>query len=303
MRSLAAFTMRNRSLGALVAAGSAVISLMLPLVAVISSAAVTLVTLRNGAREGLMVLGGAALGSAALVWLVLGTPWPALGFVAVLWAPLWVLAIVLRSTRSLTAAVLGAALFGLTILLGLHLSMADPAAYWGELLEPVRAGLVDGGVLTEAASQALIQGLSKWMTGAVAASVYAQFLLALFLGRWWQAQLYHPGGFGAEFRDLRLPRALGYGTLAAIGLLLFRPETAWAYELVMLVVPLLLVQGLAVAHGVRVRLGAGGGWLIAVYVLLVVGMPYAEMAVATLGLTDLWLDIRARVGRRTADGP
>jgi hypothetical protein len=223
--------------------------------------------------------------------------------VAVLWAPLWVLAMVLRSTRSLMAAVLGAALFGVTILLGLHLATADPAVYWAEMLEPLRAGLVDGGVVTEAASQALIQGLSKWMTGAVAASVYAQFLLALFLGRWWQAQLYHPGGFGAEFRDLRLPRALGYGSLAVVGLSLFRPETAWTYELVVLVVPLLLVQGLAVAHGVRHRLGAGGGWLVAVYVLLVVGLPYAEMAVAVLGLADLWLNIRARVGRRAADGP
>ena len=75
---------------------------------------------------------------------------------------------------------------------------------WVGILEPLRASLVEGGVIAEAASQALIEGLSRWMTGAFAASLYVQFLLALLLGRWWQAVLYNPGGFGAEFRGLRL---------------------------------------------------------------------------------------------------
>jgi hypothetical protein len=302
MRSLAGFAMRGRSQAALVAAGSAVASLVLPLVAVISSAAVALVTLRQGARDGLAVAGAAGLGSAALVWLALGTPWPALGFLAVLWAPLWVLAMVLRLSLSLTLAVQCAALFGVVILAGLHLATDDPAAYWARLLEPLRAGLVEGRLVPEAASRTLVEALSKWMTGAFAASLYVQFVLGLFLGRWWQAELYYPGGFGAEFRELRLPRTLGYATLALFGLLLLQPGVVWGYELAMLIAPLLLIQGLAVVHGVRHRLGAAGGWLIAVYVLLALAMPYAEVLVVGLGLADLWFDVRARVARRMAGG-
>lgn len=300
MRSLAGFAMRGRSQAALVAAGSAVLSLVLPLVAVISSAVVALVTLRQGAREGLLVAGIAGLGSGVLAWLALGTPWPGLGFLAVLWAPLWALALVLRVTRNLALTAQGAALIGLLILLSLHLATEDPAAYWVGILEPLRASLVEGGVIAEAASQALIEGLSRWMTGAFAASLYVQFLLALLLGRWWQAVLYNPGGFGAEFRGLRLSPVLGYAALALVGLRLWQPEAVWGYELLVLILPLLLLQGLAVVHGIRHSLGAGMGWLVALYVLLVVAMPYAEVLVSGLGLADLWLDIRDRMARRAA---
>ena len=300
MRSLAGFAMRGRSQAALVAAGSAVLSLVLPLVAVISSAVVALVTLRQGAREGLLVAGIAGLGSGVLAWLALGTPWPGLGFLAVLWAPLWALALVLRVTRNLALTAQGAALIGLLILLSLHLATEDPAAYWVGILEPLRASLVEGGVIAEAASQALIEGLSRWMTGAFAASLYVQFLLALLLGRWWQAVLYNPGGFGAEFRGLRLSPVLGYAALALVGLRLWQPEAIWGFELLVLILPLLLLQGLAVVHGIRHSLGAGVGWLVALYVLLVVAMPYAEVLVSGLGLADLWLDVRGRVARRAA---
>jgi hypothetical protein len=300
MRSLAGFAMRGRSQAALVAAGSAVLSLVLPLVAVISSAVVALVTLRQGAREGLLVAGIAGLGSGVLAWLALGTPWPGLGFLAVLWAPLWALALVLRVTRNLALTAQGAALIGLLILLSLHLATEDPAAYWVGILEPLRASLVEGGVIAEAASQALIEGLSRWMTGAFAASLYVQFLLALLLGRWWQAVLYNPGGFGAEFRGLRLSPVLGYAALTLVGLRLWQPEAIWGYELLVLILPLLLLQGLAVVHGVRHSVGAGVGWLVALYVLLVVAMPYAEVLVSGLGLADLWLDVRGRVARRAA---
>jgi hypothetical protein len=298
MRSLAGFAMRGRSQAALVAAVSAVLSLVLPLVAVISSAVVALVTLRQGAREGLLVAGIAGLGSGVLAWLALGTPWPGLGFLAVLWAPLWALALVLRVTRNLALTAQGAALIGLLILLSLHLATEDPAAYWVGILEPLRASLVEGGVIAEAASQALIEGLSRWMTGAFAASLYVQFLLALLLGRWWQAMLYNPGGFGAEFRGLRLSPVLGYAALALVGLRRWQPEATWGYELLVLILPLLLLQGLAVVHGIRHSLGAGLGWLVALYVLLVVAMPYAEVLVSGLGLADLWLDVRGRVARR-----
>jgi hypothetical protein len=138
------------------------------------------------------------------------------------------------------------------------------------------------------------------MTGAFAASLYVQFLLGLLLGRWWQAVLYNPGGFGAEFRGLRLSPVLGYAALGMVGLRLWQPEAIWGFELLVLILPLLLLQGLAVVHGIRHSLGAGLGWLVALYVLLVVAMPYAEVLVSGLGLADLWLDVRGRVAQRAA---
>ena len=120
MQSLAGFAMRGRSQAALVAAGSAVLSLVLPLVALISSAVVALATLRQGPREGALVMGIAGLGSAGLAWLALGAPWPAVGFLLVLWVPLWGLALTLRATGSLALVVQAAALLGLLILVGIY---------------------------------------------------------------------------------------------------------------------------------------------------------------------------------------
>jgi hypothetical protein len=301
MQSLAGFAMRGRSQAALVAAGSAVLSLVLPLVALLSSAVVALATLRQGPREGALVMGIAGLGSGALAWLALGAPWPALGFLLVLWVPLWGLALTLRATGNLALVVQVAALMGLLILLGVYLATGDPAAQWAQFMEPLRAGLVEGGVVTKPDSRPLVETLAKWMTGAFAASLYAQFLLALFIGRWWQAVLYNPGGFGSEFRDLRLHPALGWLAPALMAVRLLQPQAAWPSDLLLLLVPLLLFQGLAVVHGIRVALGAGVGWLIAVYVLLVVALPYAEGLVCALGLADLWLDLRRRVARRLPD--
>lgn len=303
MQSLAGFAMRGRSQAALVAAGSAVLSLALPLVALISSAVVALATLRQGPREGALVMGIAGLGSAALAWLALGAPWPALGFVLVLWVPLWGLALTLRATGNLALVVQAAALMGLLILLGIYLVVGDPAAHWITLMEPLRAGLVEGGVVTEPTSRVLVETLAKWMTGAFVASLYAQFLLALFIGRWWQGVLFNPGGFGAEFCELRLHPALGWLALALLAVQVMQPAAVWSYDLLMLLVPLLLFQGLAVVHGVRVALGAGIGWLIALYVSLVVILPYVAGLVCVLGLSDLWLDLRRRVARRLPDGP
>jgi hypothetical protein len=303
MQSLAGFAMRGRSQAALVAAGSAVLSLVLPLVALISSAVVALATLRQGPREGALVMGIAALGSAALAWFALGAPWPALGFVLVLWVPLWGLAVTLRATGDLALVVQAAALMGLLILLGIYFAAGDPTAQWIALMEPLRAGLVEGEVVTEAASRALVETLAKWMTGAFVASLYTQFLLALFIGRWWQGVLFNPGGFGAEFRELRLHPALGWLALALMAVQVLQPAAVWPSDLLMLLVPLLLLQGLAVVHGVRIALGAGIGWLIALYVSLVVVLPYVAGLVCALGLADLWLDLRRRIARRSPDAP
>lgn len=41
-------------------------------------------------------------------------------------------------------------------------------------------------------------------------------LLCLMLGRYWQSVLYNPGGFGLEFRALRLSPPLAFGLLAVM---------------------------------------------------------------------------------------
>jgi hypothetical protein len=300
MQGLAGFIMRGRSQASLVAAATAVLSLLVPLLGLVSAGAVALVTLRQGAVEGLIVGLFAGLASGLFVLAALGSPLPALVLALVMWLPVWLLAVVLRATRSLGLVIQLSGLIGLVIVLGLPLFAGDPVVYWTNTLEPLREGLVEGQVIDEEGSKELVAGLASWMTGAFAAAFFVQVLLSLFLGRWWQALLYNPGGFGAEFRAFRLGKVLGGSAVGLLVVLLVDKDIHWAAELLLVLTPLLLLQGIAVVHGLVHGLGANRGWLIGFYVLLFVAMPHAELLIAGLGLADVWMDVRARLRPRHA---
>ncbi len=301
MLGLASFIMRGRSQAALVAAVFAILSLLFPLTGMLSSATLALATLRQGPVEGLLVGLFAGLASGLFAFAALGSPLPALGFALALWLPVWALAVMLRNSGSPALTVTTAGLMGLAILIGLKVGVADPAAYWAELMEPVRKGLIEGGILTDAEGQALILEVARWMTGAFAATFYFQALLALFLGRWWQSLLYNPGGFGAEFRDLRLGKGLGVLGLALMAFILVKGENQWAADLLILITPLFLLQGLALIHWLVKAMQANRGWLIGLYALFLLALPHAQVLTAGLGLADIWVNVRAKVKPRQAE--
>ena len=301
MLGLASFIMRGRSQAALVAAVFAILSLLFPLTGMLSSATLALATLRQGPVEGLLVGLFAGLASGLFAFAALGSPVPALGFALALWLPVWALAVMLRNSGSPALTVTTAGLMGLAILIGLKVGVADPAAYWAELMEPVRKGQIEGGILTDAEGQALILEVARWMTGAFAATFYFQALLALFLGRWWQSLLYNPGGFGAEFRDLRLGKGLGVLGLALMAFILVMGENQWAADLLILITPLFLLQGLALIHWLVKAMQANRGWLIGLYALFLLALPHAQVLTAGLGLADIWVNVRAKVKPRQAE--
>jgi hypothetical protein len=298
MKALAGFVMRGYGQAALVAAALALLSLAIPLIGVLSSAAVALVTLRLGLKPGALVMAFAGLACAAVCWLWLGSPWAALGMFIVLWAPVWGLAGVLRFSRSLALAAQAAGLAGLLLVALAHLTLGDPAAVWNRMLEPVFATLSKEGLIDAAASADLLGEIARWMTGIFVAALLFQVLIGLFIGRWWQALLYNPGGFGADFRAFRLHSAFGILGLILLSVLAFLPGAGAAPDLLIVLIPLWLFQGLAVVHQIRSERGASVGWLVALYLSMVFLMPHAQMLVACVGLVDIWTDIRARLGRR-----
>lgn len=258
---------------------------------------VALVTLREGAWPGLTVAGLASLVCGALALLLYANPVPVLGFVVLLWFPVWALGLVLRSSRSLDVTVQGAMLVGL--LIALTFSIQVTAEQWQALLEPISQALRQSGVVDEQQARAFVSALALWMPGLLAAGFFVQLVLALFMGRWWQAKLYNPGGFRAEFHGLRLHQAVALLALPLLAMSLVETEGGW--QLIRYLGPLLLVayffQGLAVAHAVVANTGMHRSWLYGLYVLLLLAMGYTLLALAALGYTDAWLDFRARFSR------
>ena len=284
----------------MVATVLAILSLLLPPVSLFSAAVIALVTLRKGANEGALVLAMASVACSLLALLLFGQPWAMAGFVLLMWMPAWMLALQLRASRSLSLAIQFALLFGLLVIGAQYLQSDGPVAGWQQMLEPFVAELVTAKLVAESDQQALIEVMASWMPGLVAAGFFLQLVGSLFIARWWQAMLYNPGGFGEEFRTLRWHRLLALVTLAVIAARWLMADGNLPDYLLVLLLAAWFIQGLAVVHGVIRQTQASRGWLIGLYLLLLVAMPHALTALAVTGFADAWIDFRARLRNRAA---
>ena len=297
MRSVLIFVMRGRVHVITACAVCSVLSLILFPFHYVSGALLGLATLRNGALEGAFVLIGSTLLGGAFMFAAIETPRPA-GILALLsWAPVWVTAAVLRRTRSQGAALAAAGLILASAIVVVRLLLGDPTPWWRGVLEEFFSWV--------AASNdwgPFIDRIAPLMTGFVAAGALLGLAVTLMLARWWHATIDRPGGFGEEFRELRLPTAAGYAALGLAGIAWFAagPLAVLAYEWLMILVVLFGLQGIALAHYTVRRRNASSAWLVGGYVALAI-MPQPSAAVAlalaVVGLSDTWFDYRRRFGK------
>ncbi|MCB1762024.1 MAG: DUF2232 domain-containing protein [Gammaproteobacteria bacterium] len=296
MRFLASLAMRGRSQAAMVATVLAILALPLPPLSILSAAVIALVALRQGLREGMLLITFSGVACALLAQLLFGQALPVVGYVLLMWLPVWVLGGVLRINRSLGTTLSVALLLGVLALAVQYLQSQDPVNAWRELLQPFIASLVEAQLVDQAISQQLVESMAEWMPGAIAAGFVMQAMFALIIARWWQSGLYNPGGFKEEFHQLRLPRFLAVISLLMLTLNWLQPETGLVTYLTLLLLTGWLFQGVALVHALQTRPGFSIGWLVAMYALLPFAMPYLVSALAIVGFADTWFDFRARLG-------
>lgn len=296
MQAIARYIMRGRLQAVLVAAGAALLSLLLPPLNYISSAVIALVTLRKGWNEGLIVIVGAALALMLCAGLM-PDPLKAVLLAAVIWLPVWLLALVLRHTVSLSTMVSAAALIGCLIVVGVYVGVDDPAQFWrnalGGLVEQARQ---QNETVAADALEKMVTSAAPIMTGMLAAALMLGLALSVFLGRWWQALLYNPGGFGREFHGLRLGRNFALVALAVLAATL--AGSGWTGEfaanVLIVIVAAYLLHSLGLMHGVAEAKDINVGWVIAVYALTFI-VPQSALLLAAAAFVDSWMDIRARL--------
>lgn len=295
MKGLLALLMKGRTQAVMGTVVMAMMALLITPLSVVSAGLVVLATLRNGAREGLLVVLLSSLALMALGGLIFQAPLAMAGIGLMLWLPAWGLGTVLGRGRSLMKALESAVLAGFALVAAQYLLLGDPAAFWAGLLQDYMSQALDPSVVPEDQQRLLLHTIAGWMPGGVAASWCLSMMLGLMFGRWGQAVLDRPGGFGGEFRTLRVSRIWLYllPLLLLISLLGEGPNIAGQLYLVAML--LFLMQGLSVAHGLVAVTGAASGWLYGLYFLMVVGMPHSVTAIAAAGYADGWLDFRAKV--------
>jgi hypothetical protein len=243
-----------------------------------------LFTLRRGGTEGGFVALWALL--PCLVLARFGEVVPAAAMIGI-----WLVAMVLRATRSWALTLLAASAIGLVFGLGL---LGAGGAY----LEAVRT--IAEGFIAEVGKRsgdpAVAAQLQAPDTQQIA-SIFG-FMLALtlvgctVLARWWQSALFNPGGFREEFHAIRFGSVPGLALVGA-GASLYLQGPAmqiWA-QIVMLP---LLVAGIGLVHALVARRRVGG-MLGLLYAALLLAPP-VKYVVMGLAAVDAVANLRRLLG-------
>ena len=308
MKALASFIMRGRAQATLVAVVGAVLSLVIPPLSHLSGATIGLVTLRNGVKEGLflMLALGVVMGAIGMMSSVEGGLVQAyvIGML-LLSVPVLIASVVLRVTRSLGQTLTAIAIMAALLVLLVNIMLGDAAAWWRSILETVMAPMLDQAELSPGEASDMLDGMARMMTGLVAAVLLYSTMINLSLARWFQGMLYNPGGFQQEFHSLFIEKRVAIvAALIGVAGMIFAGQGGISQDLMILVVALFSIHGLALVHGVIGITGMGRGWLIALYVGLLIVPPHIAMMLAMIGYIDSWADIRGRLrAKLEVNGP
>ena len=299
-RRLAAFIMAGRLQAVTAAVGFLALALVIPPFAVLSGAAIALVTLRLGTKQGFTIVGLSCLALAVLWWPLTGQPLGGLVIGLVLWLPVAVLAVVLWRTVSWTRTLQAAVGFGAGLIVAAHAWIADPVHAWQGLLELAFAPALEQSGMTPGDIETTIAQLAGMMTSLVAVSIVLSVMFSMLLARYWQAALYNPGGFGDEFQALRFGLWPALAAIAALAI--GAGGVPIGIELGLVILVGYFFQGLAVVHALARMLGWHMGWLILLYVLLVVLSVQMVTLLAAIGVIDSFVDLRNRVAATRKSG-
>lgn len=291
MRALAEFIMRGRMQATLVVAGCAA----LPLLYWLGAAAGCLVLLRRGLRDALGVL---ALGllPALIWWLKFDDPRALLVLLGSA-----SLALVLRASESWNRVLLVSIAMGVVFSVVLGTAFGPQIEMLAQALIKVMPSLL-GEVYQKMSvgEQARFASLiAPILTGLIAALLQIVSVLSLIVGRYWQALLYNPGGFGREFRAIRIP--LGPAMLLLAGMVVTPNFGVQMSMLVPLCSVPLVFAGLALIHGLVAQKRLARFWLVGLYVTLLLFMQLIYPLLVVLAIVDSLIDFRGRLAPKDAD--
>lgn len=289
MRALAELIMRGRMQATLIVAGCAA----LPLLFWLSAAAGCLVLLRRGFSDAAGILAWALL--PALVWWYFGEPRTAMVLVGSLG-----LAMVLRASESWVRVLLASVAWGLLYAVVLGSVFREPIEMLSQEIQKHLPAMLSGIYEQMSVEERARLGslIAPVLNGLIAALLQIVSVLTLMLGRYWQALLYNPGGFGREFRAVRLP--LIPMLVLLVCMLVgpnFGPHMAMLTPLCS--VPLVFA-GAALIHGLVAEKRLAKFWLVGMYITLLLFMQLIYPLLVVLAIVDSLIDFRGRRGSKDA---
>ncbi|MBS3952728.1 MAG: hypothetical protein KGZ88_07255 [Methylomicrobium sp.] len=289
MKLLAGFVMKG-PFQAIAVAGmlGALSQYVLPL-GLISSGVIALCVLTRKDLEWLIVLSVTVL--IILISQQFVVPRPGLGYPLILFllGPVVVCAKTLKVTESQSAAIFLAVIFAAITALAVHFASGNAVQWWSDWLkiavEGVKEADYDG--FLKSGTLLLMNGLIGMLFAfAISASV--------FIGRWLQAGLYNPGGFGKEFNQIKFTwtHVISMGVVVLLAMLV---KERLANDLILIFAVAFFFQGMSVLHYTVAAQDKNKYYLWPPYLLFFVMPHYVVFGMATVGIVDVLLNFRKSI--------
>ena len=225
-----------------------------------------------------------------LVSLLFGVPVASIVVLTtVAWVPVMLLAVLLVTTRSLTLTTQVSVILAVAGLLGFHVVVADPVAFW----EPV---LMAMGELARQSGLELNTELlnAELMTVSTTLAFWILPTAATLLGYGLYKKL--PGetrSYGL-FRDLSFGKVIAV-TLAIVSVLAFAIDSTVLQGVAAVLFVAFCVQGVALVHWMHAQEMLPVGVVISMYILLPLLQVLLVTVLAVFGYMDAWFEFRRRM--------
>jgi hypothetical protein len=295
MRAVARFAMRGHWYAVALTVLGLIFSTIISIFGVISGSIVSLVTMRVGLLAGLKLALASVIFFCLFQFFMTGqAPLTALYISVIVLSLPVLLGVALDSSSSQAAPLLIIAIGLILFSLAFRILTGDADQFWYQQINPILNALQEsnGSILSE---QAVMQ-MSSQMQHIFLVLIFLSFTAIIFLARWWQAELYNPGGFGFEFRAVRMPKSALYGVAIAGFMVALNTasnfDVAFVTDCFIILVLLFSFQGLAVVHAKVYTNNLPVGWLVGLYVLLAIVPQLVGLVLATTGVADGLADFR-----------
>lgn len=205
------------------------------------------------------------------------------------WVPVFLLALLLLSSRSLTLTMQVSVIIAALALVGFYVVVVDPVAFW----QPYMTTMAE--IVKQNNLQLNTELLSaEVMTVSAVLAFWVLYSVGLLLGYALYKGLPQETGNYGRFRDLDFGRVIAL-TMAVTSLSAFVVDVAWLQNLAFVLFVVFWMQGLAIVHWLHGQGQLPLAAVIAVYVLLPFLQVLLMTALAVFGYTDAWFGFRRRL--------
>ena len=294
MQRLIRFIMAGRTQAIIIAVLFTILSIFIPPIALLSHSTIALVTLRHGWLFGLQI---SLLASGLLLlffFTLIEDPIRFTLLILLQWLPVILLASLLMKTVSWQRTLQTTFAMSVIALLLFYYFVPEPENFWLTLLEQTLKPLLIEAQMPLVKIETLFAETIPWMTGALIAIIMLGWITTLLLARYWQATLYNPKGFAKEFQQISLGKIMALLMIAITILSLINNESKLFSELLLLGMVVFLFQGLSISHAMVNQLKMGKGWLVGLYIFLLLAFQLVIMILAIVGTIDNFAKFRQR---------